>query len=131
MTATPTRVTHQDILDGTITDVDVNAANIDGIAATASMRTLGTGATQAAGGTHTHTGGTPVWSEIPSGTVDGANAAFVFAHTPSAGTLRVYRNGQRMSAGATMDYTLTTATVTFVAGNLPQTGDILLGDYSY
>jgi hypothetical protein len=57
MTATPTRVTHQDILDGTITDTDVAVANVDGIAATASMRTLGTGAQQASAGTHTHTGG--------------------------------------------------------------------------
>ncbi len=131
MTATPTRVTHQDILDGTITDTDVAAANIDGLDAVPSLRTLGTGDLQAAPGDHTHSGATVVFGEIPTGTVDGANAAFVFAHTPAAGTLRVYRNGLRMSAGATMDYTLATATVTFVAGNLPQTGDLIQGDYSY
>jgi uncharacterized protein DUF5907/collagen triple helix repeat protein len=38
------------IAAGVITDVDVNAANKDGIAATASMRTLGTGAQQACAG---------------------------------------------------------------------------------
>src|SRR3982751_6486240 len=37
-----------------ITDTDVAAANKDGAAGTASMRTLGTGATQAAAGNHTH-----------------------------------------------------------------------------
>lgn len=44
--------------DGAVTDAKVAAANKDGTAATPSMRTLGTGATQAAGGTHTHSGGT-------------------------------------------------------------------------
>lgn len=40
-------VTSAKIVDGTITDVDVNAANKDGTAATPSMRTLGLGAQQA------------------------------------------------------------------------------------
>lgn len=39
-----------------ITDSHVAAANKDGVAGTASMRTLGTGATQAAAGNHTHSG---------------------------------------------------------------------------
>lgn len=43
-------VTSAKIVDGTITDVDVNAANKDGAAGTASMRTLGTGAQQAMAG---------------------------------------------------------------------------------
>lgn len=46
-----------DIVNGTITDSDVNAANIDGTAGTPSLRTLGTGAQQAAAGNHTHTMG--------------------------------------------------------------------------
>lgn len=41
---------------GTITDTEVAAANKDGTAGTASMRTLGTGAQQAAAGNHTHSG---------------------------------------------------------------------------
>ena len=49
-------VTSVKIADGTITDTDVAAANKDGAAGTPSMRTLGTGATQAAAGNHTHTG---------------------------------------------------------------------------
>lgn len=43
-------VTSAKIVDGAITDVDVNAANKDGAAGTASMRTLGTGAQQAMAG---------------------------------------------------------------------------------
>lgn len=41
---------------GTITDTHVAAANKDGVAGTASMRTLGTGAAQAAAGNHAHAG---------------------------------------------------------------------------
>lgn len=42
------------ISNGFITDVLVNAANKDGLAGTASLRTLGTGSQQAAAGDHTH-----------------------------------------------------------------------------
>jgi hypothetical protein len=45
-----TQVPGSQILDATITDADVAAANKDGAAGTASMRTLGTGAAQAAAG---------------------------------------------------------------------------------
>ena len=41
------------IAAGVITDAEVNAANKDGVAGTAGMRTLGTGAQQAAPGNHT------------------------------------------------------------------------------
>lgn len=47
-------VTTAKIADLAITDAKVAAANKDGAAAVASMRTLGTGATQAAAGNHTH-----------------------------------------------------------------------------
>lgn len=77
-----------------------------------------------AGGAHTH-----VYSEVPAGTVDGANDDFTLAATPAGGTLRVYKNGLRQKAGAGNDYTLATATITFLAGNIPQTGDTLLADY--
>lgn len=45
-----TQVKGAQVLDGTITDADVAAANKDGAAGTASMRTLGTAATQASAG---------------------------------------------------------------------------------
>lgn len=48
--AAKSTITSADITDGTITDVDVASANKDGTAGTASLRTLGTGATQAAAG---------------------------------------------------------------------------------
>lgn len=49
-------VTSAKIAAGTIVDNDVAAANKDGAAGTASMRTLGTGSSQAAAGNHTHSG---------------------------------------------------------------------------
>jgi hypothetical protein len=48
-------VTSAKIVDGTIVDGDVAAANKDGASATPSLRTLGTGAAQAAAGNHGHT----------------------------------------------------------------------------
>jgi hypothetical protein len=78
-----------------------------------------------------NTAGTAVFSELPTGTIDGVNAAFVLANTPLSNTLRLYKNGIRQKAGSGNDYTLATATITFEAGNLPQTGDNLLADYSY
>ncbi|HLH26404.1 MAG TPA: carboxypeptidase-like regulatory domain-containing protein [Chloroflexota bacterium] len=47
-------VTTAQIADGTLTDADVASANKDGAAATPSLRTLGTGAQQAAAGNHGH-----------------------------------------------------------------------------
>jgi hypothetical protein len=76
------------------------------------------------GGGHTH-----VYSEVPSGTVNGSNDTFTLAATPAAGTLRLYKNGLRQKAGAGNDYTLATNTITFLAGNIPVTGDNLLADY--
>jgi len=62
-----TQIQGSQILDTTITDADVAAANKDGVAGTASLRTLGTGAQQAAAGndarfvtngnSHDHDGG--------------------------------------------------------------------------
>ncbi len=43
-------VTQAKIADGTLTDVQIDTANIDGTSSTPSLRTLGTGSTQAAAG---------------------------------------------------------------------------------
>lgn len=68
-------------------------------------------------------------NEVPSGTVNGVNATFTLANTPTAGTVHLYKNGIRQTPGAGLDYTISTATITMLAGNLPQTGDALLADY--
>ena len=67
--------------------------------------------------------------ETPAGTIDGANAAFTLGATPVAGSLKLYKNGFRQRRGTGNDYTLTGGTITYEAGNIPQTGDIHLADY--
>lgn len=61
-------VTSAKIADGTIVDGDVAAANKDGTAATPSMRTLGTSATQAAAGNDSRLSD----SRAPTGTAGGS-----------------------------------------------------------
>lgn len=75
-------------------------------------------------------GAGPVFAdgEVPGGTVDGVNGTFTLANTPSpAGSLVLYRNG--IAQKPAVDYTLTGATVQFLAGAIPQPGDTLLAWY--
>jgi phage-related tail fiber protein len=76
------------------------------------------------GGFSTATAGTDyvapatfVDKETPSGTVNGSNAAFTLANTPISGSEHVYLNGLLQEGGGE-DYTLSTATITFVAAPL-------------
>lgn len=88
------------IADGTITHVDIAAANKDGAAGTPSMRTLGTGATQAVAGNdtrlsdartptaHQHsaadiTSGTMDFARLPTGTTGSTVAVGNHTHTLS------------------------------------------------
>lgn len=69
-------------------------------------------------------------AETPAGAVNGVNATFTLANAPSPQTsLELYRNGLLMRQG--VDYSLNSATVTFVASSIPQTGDILTASYRY
>jgi hypothetical protein len=68
-------------------------------------------------------------NEVPTGTINGVNAAFTLANTPMAGTEHVFKNGIRQSPGVGNDYTIAATVITFLAGNIPQTGDVLLVDY--
>jgi hypothetical protein len=67
-------------------------------------------------------------AETPAGAVNGVNNVFNLAQTPNpAGSLIVFRNGIRLQSGA--DYTVSGNTITFVAGAVPQTGDVLQSTY--
>lgn len=68
-----------------------------------------------------------ITNEVPSGTVNGSNDTFTLANTPVAGTVQLYNNGLRQTL--TTDYTISSATITFTAGNIPLTGDVLIADY--
>lgn len=74
--------------------------------------------------------GADVFSEVPSGTLNGTNAVFSVANAPVTGTLRLYRNGMRQKGGG-FDYSISGSTITFVTGAVPQPGDTLLADYRY
>lgn len=68
-----------------------------------------------------------VFSEIPTGTVNGVNATFTLAATPVTGSPTVYVNGVRQLVGAGNNYTISAGTLTFIT--IPQTGDQVLADY--
>ena len=75
-------------------------------------------------------GASPLFSdaEVPGGTIDGTNATFTLANTPSpAASLALFRNG--MAQKPSVDYTLTGSTVQFLTGGVPQPGDTLLAWY--
>lgn len=68
-------------------------------------------------------------NETPSGTINGVNTTFSLAHTPSpAASLMLFLNGA-FQAAAGVDYTLATATITFVSA--PLTSGVLRAFYRY
>lgn len=67
--------------------------------------------------------GTPVIDEQ----VSGSGTSWTLAHTPVAGTLRLYGAGQRLTGGG-VDYTLSGTTITT---NNSYTAGQIRGDYNY
>jgi hypothetical protein len=64
-------------------------------------------------------------AETPTGVVNGVNASFTLASSPNpTSSLFVYRNGLRQA-----NYALSGNTITFTAGQSPQTGDTLVCSY--
>lgn len=73
------------------------------------------------------TGGyTPVSGELPSGLINGVNAAFTVANTPRSGSFRLCKNGLRIPNS---DFTLVGQNLTM--GTAPLPGEELLCDYEY
>jgi hypothetical protein len=68
--------------------------------------------------------------ETPGGTIDGVNATFTLAAspTPAAGLL-LFRNG--LAQKSCQDYSLAGNVVTFLTGAIPAPGDTLLASYRY
>lgn len=56
--------------------------------------------------------------EVPVGAIDGVNADFTLANTPTAGTEHVYLNGFLQDVGAGNDYTITGAVITMATAPL-------------
>lgn len=64
-------------------------------------------------------------SETPSGTINGINTVFGLSYPPYPDTVKLYRNGIRLSVNT--DFTLNGQTLTFLS--VPTTGDLLAVDY--
>lgn len=102
-----TQIRATQITDGELTDADIAAANKDGAVGTASMRTLGTGATQAAAGndarfvtngnSHDHDGGDG--AAIPTGGISAG--AVTTAKLAVVETCHVHREAVQTIATAT------------------------------
>jgi hypothetical protein len=67
--------------------------------------------------------------EVPSGLINGSNAIFTLANTPTAGSEEVYLNGILQDVGAGNDYTISAATITFTSA--PSSGSKVLVSYRY
>lgn len=109
---------------------DIVAGTVNGqrrfILTTADPITLGTTAlvfSQVGGSAYTIVEG-----EVPSGTINGSNAAFTIANTPIAGSVQLYNRGLRMKGGS-VDYSISGTTITFTTA--PTTGSELVVDYRY
>ena len=75
-------------------------------------------------------GGSFADSEIPAGAVNGVNAVFTLAATPTpAASLELYRNGLFQLQGT--DYTISGSTITFFLASVPKSGDLLVASYRF
>ena len=65
--------------------------------------------------------------ETPSGTINGSNVTFTLANTPVVGSEHVFLNGIIQNSGASNDYTISGATITYLTA--PLTGEVLRVSY--
>lgn len=68
---------------------------------------------------------TYVYNEVAGG----SGTTFTLAHTPNAGTVALYGNGQRLLSGAGNDYTISGSTITILEGSY--SAGTVLADYNY
>jgi len=70
---------------------------------------------------------TEFFAETPTGAINGSNAVFVLVNAPNPPeSLIMVKNGIDQREGVGDDYTISGNTITFEAGNVPQTGDSLV-----
>jgi hypothetical protein len=86
----------------------------------------GGGGTEGGGGGGSF--GSFVDAETPAGAVNGSNAVFLLSQAPNPATsLQLTKNGVVQQAG--VNFTLSGATITFLSGSIPQSGNTLLAWY--
>lgn len=96
---------------------------IEGNNVTFTMYQTGDQMNVSASSSATSGGATWVDSEVPSG----SGTSFTLAHTPVAGTVKVYRGGARQQVN--VDYTLSGTSITLT--NALATGEVLVVDYGF
>jgi hypothetical protein len=75
-----------------------------------------------------NSGPTFVDGVTPVGSVDGVNLTFTLPSAPNpAASLELSVNG--LTYKSTLDYTLTSATITFIPASVPASGSVLLASY--
>lgn len=69
-----------------------------------------------------------VFNETPSGVINGSNTIFTLAHTPTLGTVTLYKMGQFLAPG--IDYTISGSQITYTIppNNIDYT-DVLIANY--
>lgn len=77
-------------------------------------------------------GGGPNFGDdiVPAGAIDGVNTVYTLPNAPNpAGSLKLFKNGVRQTAGAGADYTLSGSSITYASALNP--GDTHIADYRY
>jgi hypothetical protein len=108
---------------------DISSLNASLAEMTGSLNTLAANLNQVATTVQTITSTQRVIGEVPVGSINGVNATFTLANTPSqATTVVVCRNG--VTLHVSNDYTVSGNVVSFVPAAIPITGDIVTVDYT-
>jgi hypothetical protein len=69
-------------------------------------------------------------AEVPGGVMNGTNASFTLAASPTpAASLQLFRNGSLLRMGT--DYSLSANTITFSSTSIPNSGDKLVANYRH
>jgi hypothetical protein len=116
---------------GQYATLPISITQITGLSADLASINAGIASLQAqvANGTGSTVGSTALFvdSDPLLGTLNGTNASFTISQVPLAGSVAIYRNGLLQTAG--VDYTLTGATVAFLANSVPRNADVLSAYY--
>jgi hypothetical protein len=106
------------------------AGQIDAAAGNLSDCVLVDGSSGPCGGSGGGVAGSFADGEIPTGLVNGVNAAYALTAAPSpAASLSLFRNGLLMRQGT--DYLIAGSAITFFSVSIPQTGDLLTANYRF
>jgi hypothetical protein len=112
---------------GTVANAGTTPAITISTTITGLLKGNGTAISAAVAGTDYMAPANFVVRETPSGTINGVNTTFTLANTPIAGTEMVFLNGILQEPGAGNDYTISGATITYLAA--PLTNDRLKVTY--